>query len=64
MRLTPAQLTQIRLHYRRWGTTIPPCGISHVDMYNPCLPEDTEKNGRLRCITCGMRQRLEIESGV
>jgi hypothetical protein len=62
--LTPVRLARIRLHYRRWRTTLPPCGISDLDVFNPCLPEDWEGNGKLRCVTCGLRQRLELQSGV
>lgn len=58
----PPEIREMILRwYRQWHGTVPPCGISHVDIYNPCLPE--EENGRLRCLTCGLRQRLELKSG-
>lgn len=59
MRLTPEQLERARQTLRRWLGTAAPCGISHEHPYNPCLPE--EFDGRLACLTCGLRQRLELE---
>jgi hypothetical protein len=53
-------MERFRRNYRRWLGTVAPCEISHVDAYNPCLPEEFE--GRLLCVTCGLRQRLELEA--
>jgi hypothetical protein len=61
-RLTPEQVEKIYQTYRRWLTTLPPCGIEHFHPYNPCLAEDWEGDGKLRCLTCGLRQVLEVES--
>lgn len=58
--LRPDQMERIRRDYRRWRGTVTPCGISHVEIYNPCLPEEFEQ--RLECLTCGLRQRLELEA--
>jgi len=46
---------------RRWTAAPAPCGISHEDLYNPCLPEDDD--GWLRCMTCGLSQRPAITTG-
>jgi hypothetical protein len=51
----------MRVLYRQWQTTLAPCHISHVDIYNPCLPEDFD--GHLTCLTCGLRQVLELPHG-
>ena len=40
MKLTSEQIEKIKLCYLRWQGTVAPCGINHVDVYNPCLPED------------------------
>jgi hypothetical protein len=61
-RLTPEQVTMIETRYRRWHGTQAPCGISHLDPHNPCAAEDWEGDGKFRCLTCGLKQRLEIES--
>jgi hypothetical protein len=61
--LTWAQLQEAREKYRRWLGTVAPCGISHVDIYNPCLAEDVDHDGRLMCVNCGLRQRLELTAG-
>jgi hypothetical protein len=58
--LRPDQLDEIRRNFRRWLGTVAPCEISHVDVFNPCLPEEFE--GRLLCVTCGLRQRLALEA--
>lgn len=58
--LTPAQLEQARTVFRQWRGSLPPCGISDVDIYNPCLPERFE--GWLECVNCGLRQRPELEA--
>ena len=58
MNLTLEQLARIRRHYRQWLGTVTPCGISHAEVFNPCLPEE-DKRG-LWCLTCGLRQRLEL----
>jgi hypothetical protein len=42
-----------------WLATPAPCGISHEDIYNPCLPEPDD--GRLWCVTCGFWQRLQLK---
>jgi hypothetical protein len=55
------QLAEIRRVLQRWHQTIPPCEISLVHPYNPCLPEPDE-DGRLLCLTCGLRQRLALEA--
>lgn len=62
--MSPEQLADLRRQWlRRWHGTVAPCGISHVDIYNPCLPEDVPgEPGRLWCLTCGLRQRLALES--
>jgi hypothetical protein len=54
------QRERIRRAYARWRETTAPCGIPHEHPYNPCLPEEAE--GRLECLTCGLRQRLELEA--
>ena len=59
-RLTPEQIAAAERGYRRWHGTLPPCGISHLHPCNPCLAEDWD--GKLRCLTCGMKQVLEIQS--
>ncbi len=61
-RLTPEQVARIEMRYRRWHGTLPPCGISHLHPYNPCLAEDWDGDGKLRCLTCGLKQRLELQS--
>lgn len=58
MSLTPEQQARAHRLYGRWLGTVPPCGISHIDIYNPCLPEEDQHG--LWCATCGLRQRLEI----
>jgi hypothetical protein len=58
VKLTPEQLERARRLFRQWHGTVTPCGISHADVYNPCLPE--EFDGRLVCVTCGLRQRLAL----
>lgn len=59
--LTEAQLEQVRRNYWQWrSSVVPPCGISHSDVYNPCQPERDERG--LRCATCGLRQRLALEA--
>jgi hypothetical protein len=63
-RLTPEQIAQIRLYQLRWHGTLAPCGISHIDVFNPCLPEPWDidkKNDKLWCLTCGLQQRLELK---
>lgn len=63
MRLTPEQMEHIRCVFRQWGQFVAPCGISYIDVYNPCLPEDVPgEPGRLWCVTCGLRQRLALEA--
>lgn len=59
MKLTSEQIEKIKLCYLRWQGTVAPCGINHVDVYNPCLPEDL--GGKLFCCTCGQQQVLELE---
>ena len=54
-------MDELRYRYRRRLSAAPPCGISHADICNPCLPEQDDRG--LWCATCGLRQRLEIESG-
>jgi hypothetical protein len=54
------QLAEIRRNWLRWLQGVPPCEISPVDIYNPCLPEPDE-DGRLQCLTCGLQQRLALE---
>jgi hypothetical protein len=49
--LTPEQMEALRAVYQRWRQFPAPCGISHDDPYNPCLPEEVEP-GRLACLTC------------
>lgn len=61
MELTPAQRERIRMLNRRWEQTLTPCGISRLDPYNPCLPEEID--GRIACITCFLWQQLEITQG-
>lgn len=56
--LSVAQLVRIRQDYARWRTTPAPCGISHEDPFNPCLPQEEE--GRMSCLTCGERQQLQL----
>ena len=56
--LTEAQMEDCRRTYRQWLTTPPPCGINHVDIYNPCLPERDQRG--LWCVMCGLRQRLAL----
>lgn len=58
MNLAPAQLERNRRLLQRWHGTVTPCGISHVDVFNPCGPEEDQRG--LWCVTCGQRQRLEI----
>jgi hypothetical protein len=48
----------IRSLYWRWRGTVTPCGISHLDACNPCLPDGDDRG--LYCLTCGLRQRLEL----
>lgn len=60
-KLTAEQIAKIRRCYRRWEGTLPPCEIPYFHPYNPCLPE--EFAGRLECVTCGLKQRLELTSG-
>lgn len=61
MKLTTEQFERAVRTYWRWHGTVAPCGISHADPYNPCLPEEDE--GRpLLCLTCGLRQRLALEA--
>jgi hypothetical protein len=55
------QLQEIRRLFWQWRQFVPPCEISHVHPYNPCLPEPDEE-GRLLCLTCGLRQRLALEA--
>lgn len=55
------QLAEIRRNWLRWQQSVPPCEVSLVDIYNPCLPEPGE-DGRLLCLTCGLRQRLALEA--
>jgi hypothetical protein len=63
MKLTPEQLERVRRVARRWEQFVAPCEISYADVYNPCLPEDVPgEPGRLRCVTCGLRQRLALEA--
>ena len=50
-----------RILYRKWTSTLAPCHISHADIYNPCLPEEID--GKLTCVTCGLRQVLELSCG-
>ena len=57
--MTFAQMGRVRRGSRPWLSTVPPCGISHVEIFNPCLPEDVG-DGPLLCLTCGLRQRLEL----
>lgn len=57
------QLQRIRQMFWLWRQAVAPCGISFADVYNPCLPEDVpEEPGKLWCVTCGLRQRLELEA--
>ena len=58
MALTEAQMEECRRTYWQWRTVPPPCGINHVDIWNPCLPERDERG--LWCATCGLRQRLAL----
>lgn len=60
MTLIPEQAEHVRRVLRRWQETVAPCGISHVDIYNPCLPE--EDGVRLLCITCWRHQQLALEA--
>jgi len=60
-RLTEAQLEQMRRDQREWQSVPPPCGIPHIDIWNPCLPERDERG--LWCATCMLRQRLAITAG-
>ena len=62
MRPTAEQITRILAMKREWESGPPPCGISHVDIYNPCLPERDER-GWLFCCTCGMSRRPAITAG-
>lgn len=43
---------------RQWQSGPAPCGISHVDIWNPCLPEYDEC-GWLFCCTCGLTRNEE-----
>jgi hypothetical protein len=61
MKLTPEQFARAVRLYWQWRGTVAPCGISHADAYNPCLPEEDERG--LWCVTCGLRQRLALEAG-
>jgi|HubBroStandDraft_2_1064218.scaffolds.fasta_scaffold2170983_2 hypothetical protein len=54
-------MERVRRLFRQWHGTVAPCGISHVEIYNPCLAEEDERG--LRCVTCGLRQRLELTAG-
>lgn len=54
------QVERLWRNYRRWLGTVAPCGISQVEIFNPCLPQEFE--GRLLCVTCGLWQRLELEA--
>lgn len=57
------QLARIRQMFWQWRQFVPPCGISLIDIYNPCQPEDDPDNpGRLWCVLCGARQRLALEA--
>lgn len=58
-KLTGTELARIRRTARKWEGTLPPCRISRGDIFCPCLPE--EFDGRLECVTCGLKQVLEIE---
>lgn len=58
--MRPDQMERVRRLLRQWEGTVTPCGVSHADVYNPCLPEEFE--GRLMCVTCGLRQRLALEA--
>lgn len=60
MKLTPGQTERIRQAWARWRGALAPCGIPHEHPFNPCLPG--EFDGRLTCLTCGLRQRLELEA--
>jgi hypothetical protein len=53
---------RIRDIVRRWLGAPAPCGISHEDPYNPCLPEEDHRG--LWCATCGLRQRPAITTGI
>ena len=53
-----ACMEECRRTSRQWLSGPPPCGISHADIYNPCMPERDERG--LRCVMCGLRQRLAI----
>ena len=57
--LTTEQLARLLNMKREWESVMPPCGIPHTDIYNPCLPE-RDDDGWLFCCTCGLRQRLAI----
>jgi hypothetical protein len=61
--MTPEQMEEVRRAYRRWLQFTAPCGISHIDAYNPCLPAAVPgEPGKLWCLTCGFRQRLALEA--
>ena len=61
--MRPDQVARVRQLFWEWRQNPPPCGISVVDVYNPCLPEDVPgEPGKLWCLTCGMRQRLALEA--
>lgn len=55
------QMQEIRRLFWLWRQFVPPCEISLIDAYNPCLPEPDE-DGRLQCLTCGAHQRLALEA--
>lgn len=63
MRTLPWYIVQqVRADFTRWNGSPAPCEIPYADPYQPCLPENDE-DGRLTCLTCGLRQRLAITTG-
>jgi hypothetical protein len=63
--LTAEQLAMVRERYRRWTSSLAPCGIPHIDPFNPCLPEQFDDTTLLECVNgwCGLRQRPELPIG-
>lgn len=58
--MRPDQLEEVRRLFWQWRQFVAPCQISHVDVYNPCLPNRDDRG--LWCVTCGLRQRLALEA--
>lgn len=53
--LAPEILEEMRQNHAEWELKPAPCGISHDDPYNPCMPEKAAQR-KLQCMTCGLRQ--------